>query len=137
MRWLAASNYYEDGIQRDFSRPYKEGVTQAEGLEYIIELLKNGEFVAKCEDTSSKYITTQPGSGVTASDGPDTTQRFSLCPRPSPLPVSRNSLKVFRRSSLVSRKSGARMGLNLPGLHYREMPRRENYGTDLSVPFLI
>ena len=62
--WLAASDYYEDGIQRDFSRPYKEGVTQAEGLEYIIELLKNGEFVAKCEDASSIYITTAEGDSM-------------------------------------------------------------------------
>lgn len=64
LRWLAASDYYEDGIQRDFSRPYKEGVTQAEGLEYIIELLKNGEFVAKCEDASSIYITTAEGDSM-------------------------------------------------------------------------
>ena len=64
LKWLAASDYYEDGIQRDFSRPYKEGVTQAEGLEYIIELLKNGEFVAKCEDASSRYITTAEGDSM-------------------------------------------------------------------------
>ena len=33
-------------------------------MEYIIELLKNGEFVAKCEDTSSKYITTAEGDSM-------------------------------------------------------------------------
>ena len=33
-------------------------------MEYIIELLKNGEFVAKCEDASSIYITTAEGDSM-------------------------------------------------------------------------
>ena len=46
---------------------------------------------------------TQPGSGCAASDDPDAQLSASLSARgPAPLPVNRDSLKVFRHSSLVS-----------------------------------
>lgn len=56
LSWVSASNYKEDGIKRDFSRPKSDD--KAEGLQYIIDLLKNSAFIAKCEAKNSVYRTT-------------------------------------------------------------------------------
>lgn len=54
--WVSASDYSEDGFRRDFSRP--DGKKKAEGVEYVIDLLKNSSFVKKCEAKDSSYKTT-------------------------------------------------------------------------------
>ncbi|MBQ8678908.1 MAG: M23 family metallopeptidase [Treponema sp.] len=59
--WVSASDYYEDGIKRDFSRP--DSNKKAEGLLYIIDLLKESSFVEKCEAKKSSYMTVSRDCG--------------------------------------------------------------------------
>ena len=59
--WVSASDYSEDGIRRDFSRP--DSNKKAEGLQYIIDLLKESSFVEKCEAKNSSYITVSRDCG--------------------------------------------------------------------------
>ena len=56
LKWVSASDYSEDGFKRDFSRP--EGKQKTEGVEYIINLLKNSSFLEKCESKHSPYTKT-------------------------------------------------------------------------------
>ena len=56
LKWVSASDYSEDGFKRDFTRP--EGKQKTEGVEYIINLLKNSSFLEKCESKHSPYSKT-------------------------------------------------------------------------------